>query len=94
MASYGSLPFQEAVAYLKAKTDRPTERWDAIAGRAHDHAFIVAEASKVGLLSDLHAEVVAAQAQFTEHFKAAVAKHGWTGWTGDNPQQQTDFNNI
>lgn len=89
---YGSLPFPEAIAYLKAKGPLATERWDDIEGQQHDHSFVVAGAAKADLLADIHAAVRVAIEQgttieaFRLAFDATVAKHGWTGWTGaDTP---------
>jgi hypothetical protein len=42
MADYGSMPFAEALAYLRAKLALPAERWDDLLGAAHDRAFVVA----------------------------------------------------
>jgi uncharacterized protein with gpF-like domain len=89
MADYGSLPFLEAIEYLRSKVDVPTERWDDILGLAHDHAFMVAGAAKASLIADLHAAVMAAVEEgislgaFTDRFEETVARHGWTGWTGE-----------
>jgi hypothetical protein len=72
---------------------QPTERWDDIKGRAHDRAFIVAGAAKVDLLADLQAELVQRATDgrglqaFRKEFKAIVAKHGWTGWTGEGSKE-------
>lgn len=84
-----STPFQEQIDYLVKKLRLPTERWDDIQRSAHDRAFMVAGAAQADLLKDLHDAVVKAAAQgtglaeFRKDFKAAVAKHGWTGWTGE-----------
>ncbi len=64
-------------------------RWDDIQRSAHDRAFIVAGAAKADLLADLHQAVTQAATDgrglqgFQKDFKAIVAKHGWTGWTGE-----------
>ncbi len=81
-------PFQDQIDYLLNKLRLPTERWDDIQRSAHDRAFMVAGAVKADLLKDLHGAVVrAAQGggldAFRKDFKATVAKHGWTGWTGE-----------
>lgn len=82
-------PFAEQVAFLRQKLRLPTERWDDIQKRAHDKAFIVAGAQKADLLNDLHQSIVdyasggKGLAVFQRDFKAIVAKHGWTGWTGE-----------
>ena len=87
---YGSLPFLEALAFLRAKLNLPTERWDDILGAAHDRAFVVAGAMKADLLSDLHLAVEKAIAEgqtlvdFRKDFERIVAERGWTGWTGES----------
>lgn len=82
-------PFQEQIEFLKNKLQLPTERWDDIQRGAHDKYFIVAGAMKADLLGDLHQAVTdtaasgKGQREFNRQFKAIVAKHGWTGWTGE-----------
>jgi Phage Mu protein F like protein len=86
-------PFQAQIDYLRQKLNLPTERWDDITGRAQDRAFVVAGASKADLINDLHeqmnlrAQDGAGLQAFRKDFKAIAAKHGWTGWTGeDSPE--------
>ncbi|MDH4449702.1 MAG: phage minor head protein [Rhodoferax sp.] len=82
-------PFQAQIDYLRNKLRLPTERWDDIQRSAHDRAFIVAGAAKADLLADLHRAVTDTATKgtgleaFRRDFKAIVAKHGWTGWTGE-----------
>ena len=89
MADYGSLPFAEALEFLRAKLPLPTERWDDLLGAAHDRAFVVAGAMRPDLLADLQAAVVKARekgttlAEFRKDFEKIVAERGWTGWTGE-----------
>lgn len=86
-------PFQAQIDYLRNKLRLPTERWDDIMHSAHDRAFIVAGAAKADLLADLHQAVVKSAADgaglqaFRKDFKAIVAKHGWTGWTGEGTRE-------
>jgi hypothetical protein len=80
--------FQQQVDFFKAKLNLPTERWDDINAAAHDRAFIVAGAQKADLLNDLRLAVDKSISgdsigQFRKDFAAAVAKSGWTGWTGE-----------
>ncbi len=90
--SYGSLPFSEALDYLRAKLDLPTEKWDDLLGAAHDRAFVVAGATRADLLADLHAAVAKAREQgatmadFRKDFERIVAERGWTGWTGEDSE--------
>lgn len=90
LAAYGSLPFAEQIAFFKAKVELPSARWTDLWQAAHDRAFVVAGALKADLLADLRAAVlqgVAAGgtlAEFRRDFDALVARHGWTGWTGED----------
>lgn len=87
--NYGSLPFAEALTFLRSKLNLPTERWDDLDGTAHDRAFVVAGAMQADLLMDLRAAVEKAVEQgttletFRQDFKKIVADRGWTGWTGE-----------
>lgn len=89
LASVFRQPFAEQVAFFRAKLNLPTERWDDIWQAAHDRAFIVAGAAKADLLADLRAAVDkgihdgTTLAEFRRDFRAIVARHGWTGWTGE-----------
>ncbi len=95
-AAFGfNTPFDAQIAYLRAKLALPTERWGEIQAAAHDRAFVVAGAMKADLLADLQAALVQRATDgkggrvFEREFKAIVAKHGWTGWTGeDSPEGQ------
>lgn len=86
-------PFQAQIDFLRQKLNLPTERWDDIQGRAHDRAFVVAGAAKADLLADLHDAVNRAAQDgkglgaFRKDFKSIVAKHGWTGWTGEGTKE-------
>ncbi len=79
--------FQQQIDFFLQKLNLPTQRWDDIKTRANDRAFYVAGAQKADLLADLRAAVdksVNGQSidQFRKDFAAAVAKSGWSGWTG------------
>jgi len=86
-------PFQAQIEFLLQKLDLPTQAWDDIQGRAHDRAFVVAGVAKADLLADLHQAVIdhatdgAGLQAFRKDFKAIVAKHGWTGWTGEGTKE-------
>ena len=80
--------FQQQIDFFRQKLNLPTERWDDIKTAAHDRAFIVAGAQKADLLNDLRKAVgksVNGQSigEFRKDFAAAVAKSGWSGWTGE-----------
>lgn len=80
--------FQEQIDFLRRKIQVPTETWRDVQRSAHDRAFMVAGALKADLQRDLFRAVQKAveggglQA-FRKDFQAAVAKQGWTGWTGE-----------
>jgi hypothetical protein len=86
-------PFQAQIDFLLQKLRLPTERWDDIQRSANDRAFIVAGAAKADLLADLHQAVIksatdgAGLQAFRKDFKSIVAKHGWTGWTGEGTRE-------
>ncbi|SIQ96174.1 Phage Mu protein F like protein [Aromatoleum tolulyticum] len=83
------LPFAEQIGFFRRKLNLPTEAWDDIRKAAHDRAFVVAGAMKADLLQDLREAVAKAIAAgttletFRKDFRQIVAKHGWTGWTGE-----------
>lgn len=87
-AGFGT-PFDAQIDYLRQKLRLPSERWDDIRSAAHDRAFVVAGAAKADLLADLHQAVIksaeggAGLQAFRKDFKSIVARHGWTGWTGE-----------
>jgi len=92
-ARWGSLPFAEQIAFFKDKVNLPTATWRDLLGAAHDRAFVVAGAMKADLLADLHAAVLkgieqgTTLAEFRRDFDSLVAKHGWSGWTGEGTDQ-------
>ena len=80
--------FAEQIAFLRRKLNLPSETWRDIQRAANDRAFMVAGAMKADLLTDLHKAVEqAAQGgsigEFRKAFAEIVARHGWTGWTGE-----------
>lgn len=81
--AYGSVPFKQQIAFFRAKTNVPTERWTDLWQEEHDHAFMVAGANRIDLLADLRQAVDRAIAdggsldQFRQDFDQVVAKYGW-----------------
>ena len=80
--------FQEQIDFLRRKLNLPRESWRDIQSAAHDRAFVVAGATKADLLHDLRKAVDQAVqggsiGEFRKNFAEIVAKHGWTGWTGE-----------
>lgn len=88
-------PFAEQLAALRIRLSNliPTERWTDVWHNAHDKGFMVAGAMKADLLADLGAAVDKAISQgttldqFRKDFRQIVARHGWTGWTGEGSAQ-------
>ncbi|MDR6952666.1 hypothetical protein J2X65_002025 [Ancylobacter sp. 3268] len=86
------LAMQEAIDFHRQKVRLPTRGYRDLAGNAHDRAFVVAGATRDALLAGLHGAVDAAIAdgitlpQFRERFDDIVARHGWTGWTGEGTE--------
>lgn len=87
-----NVPFEEAIRYLRQKVNLPSKTWRDIEGRAHDRSFVIAGAMKDGLLADLKAEIEKGVrgentlAGFAKSFEEIVARHGWTGWTGEGSE--------
>lgn len=88
--TYGSLPFQEQIAFFRRKLNLPTASWTDVWQAAHDHAFVVAGANRMDLVQDFRAAIDQAisegttLAQFRKDFDAIVAKHGWSYNGGRN----------
>lgn len=87
---YGSLPFPEAIEYLRGKSAVDTATWTDIWESEHARAFTVAGATKDNVLTDLHAAITKAIEQgttleeFRKDFDAAVARTGWPYKGGRN----------
>ncbi|WP_242415079.1 phage minor head protein [Sphingomonas panni] len=90
-AGFFRRPFGQQVAFFRQKLGRlvPTARWDDLLGAQHDSAFVVAGAMKADLLADLAASVDRSITEgksldaFRKDFNAAVDRHNWHGWTGE-----------
>lgn len=86
--NYGSLPFEEQIAYFRNKANVSTERWADVWKHAHDRSFMVAGAMKDDLLADFRSAVDKAISEgkslnwFKSEFKSIVTKHGWE-YNGD-----------
>jgi hypothetical protein len=84
------LPPEQAIAYLRQKTNVTSERWTDVFGAANTRAFTVAGATTQALVGDFRREVAKALEQgtsiadFRKQFDALVEKHGWahTGTPG------------
>jgi SPP1 gp7 family putative phage head morphogenesis protein len=89
--NYGTLPFDEAIDFIRDKIDLPTKTWSDITNDMHGRAFVVAGAMKQEIVSDFHSAILKAVtdgtdiAQFRKDFDSIVENHGWTyngkrGW--------------
>jgi SPP1 gp7 family putative phage head morphogenesis protein len=84
-----SVPFEEAIAFLRDKAPLPTRTWTDLWEGMHARAFVVAGAMRDELLTDFQQTLTRALQdgttlqQFRKDFEAIVARHGWTGWTGE-----------
>jgi phage-Barnase-EndoU-ColicinE5/D-RelE like nuclease2/Phage Mu protein F like protein len=82
-AEYRSLPFEEAIDFLRQKVNVPSAKWADILEGAHARAFTVAGATKEGMLADFRTAIDKAIAQgttlndFRKDFDAIVQKYGW-----------------
>lgn len=90
LATYGSLPFREQIAFFLRKLNIPTEAWTDLWQADHDTGFMVAGASEAQLLQDLREAVQAAIVdgepiqKFRKRFDAIVERHGWAYNGGRN----------
>jgi len=85
------LPFDQAIAFLKAKVDIPTRRWDDLWQGMHSRGFMAAGAVQEDLVKDFHEALNKAiregggLKEFQKNFDDIVQKYGWTyhgtrGW--------------
>ena len=90
ITEYGGRPFDEAIAFFRAKLMLPTEHWDDLWGMLHTKAFTVAGAMQKELLSDFQGAVDAAIAEgtslgeFRKTFDELVERYGWVYKGGRN----------
>lgn len=91
VVEYGSLSFEEQIAFFKRKLNLETRAWTDVYTAEHDHAFMVSGAMKRALVEDFRAAIEKAIeqgttiAEFRRDFDAIVQKHGWAykggrGW--------------
>lgn len=89
----GGVPFEEASRFLRDKVRLPTKKWTDIKEGQHARGFVVAGATKDALLADFQAAIQSAidngtgLPQFRKDFRDIVARHGWTGWTGEGSRK-------
>lgn len=78
-----SLPFVEAIDFLRRKTDVPTEHWDDLWRGMHSRAFMVAGANTQAIVADFHNAINLAiedgttAEMFLKDFDKIVARYGW-----------------
>lgn len=84
-----SLPFAEAIRFFRQKANVKTKQWTDVYTAAHSRAFMVASAAGDALVADFRKAVDKAIAEgtslseFRKDFDKIVARHGWSGWTGE-----------
>lgn len=80
---YGSVPFDEQIAFMRQKLNIPTRSWTDIYGAEHDWAFGVAGATRDAIVGDFRKAVERAIEEgttletFRKDFDKIVARHGW-----------------
>lgn len=86
-AQYLDLPFEDAIAFFRAKLSIPTKAWDDLWREMHSRSFMVAGAARGSLLVDLRAAIEkgiaegTTLAEFRKDFDQVIEKHGWS-YTG------------
>lgn len=86
--AFQSLPFDEAISFLRDKVNLPSEHWTDLWQDMHSRAFVVSGATRNELLVDIHNALNNAIAQgttfsdFKKRFREIVAENGWTGSEG------------
>ncbi len=89
--------WQPAAEFFMQKVNLPTARWDDLWQGQHARAFVVAGATRDALLTDLRRAVEDAIVHggsydsFKADFEDIVARHGWTGWTGEETEAGRDW---
>lgn len=82
-ARYLDLPFDEAIAFFRAKLNMPTATWKDLWKEMHARAFSVAGAMKEDLLKDLREAIDrgisegTTLTEFRESFDTIIQKYGW-----------------
>jgi len=82
-ADYMNLPFDDAIAYFRQKTNLPTATWKDIWKDMYARGFVIAGGMKDEFLADMRSAVgkgIASGttlAEFRKDFDRIVEKHGW-----------------
>lgn len=82
-ASWGSLPFEEAIKFFLKKLNLPTATWDEIWAAEHTRSFTVAGATDEDLLQELREAVAkgindgTTLEEFRKDFEGIVDKYDW-----------------
>lgn len=82
-ASYGSVPFEQQLAFFRRKLNMPTTHWTDIYNAEHDWAFMVAGVTRDSMLADFRTAIEKVIAdggtleQFRKDFDRIVAENGW-----------------
>jgi len=81
--SYGSLPFQEQIEFIRGKLDIPTNAWTDFYAGENDWGFAVAGANRNDLVADFHTAIDKVVddggtiADFRRDFDSIVEQFGW-----------------
>lgn len=81
--SIGRIPFSEQIAFFRRKVALPSSSWTQLYTSGHDHAFVIAGATREALVRDFQIAVERAIAEgksldwFQREFDQIVAAHGW-----------------
>jgi hypothetical protein len=81
--SYGSVPFEEQIEFMRRKLAVPTRAYTDIYNTEHDHSFVVAGANRNEIVEDFHSEVIRfledgrTYEQFLQEFDRIVETYGW-----------------
>ncbi|MEX2475057.1 PBECR2 nuclease fold domain-containing protein [Marinobacter sp.] len=81
--NYGSLPFNEQIAFFRRKLDIPTTGWTDLYSSENDWGFAVAGANRNDLVADFRSSIDTLIAEggtiesFRKDFDRIVADHGW-----------------
>ena len=82
-AQYLDLPFEDAIAFFRAKLSITSAAWDELWKEMHSRAFTVAGATSDALLEDMRSAVEKAVAdgttlaEFRKDFDRIIEQHGW-----------------
>jgi SPP1 gp7 family putative phage head morphogenesis protein len=80
---------KEAVRFLADKRNQPSDGWETVSARQHQHAFTVAQTAGFDVLGDIKSAIEQARdqgwthKQFQEHLRPLLRAKGWWGQAVD-----------